>query len=71
MNDQKTRMVIRTNLVSPDIIIPNDDQFEENVRKVYEEAKEVKSVLYMDNEYLRFRYTSDNFKFKASLYNLC
>ena len=65
-------MVIRTNLVSPDIIIPNDDHFDENVRKVYEEAKEVKSVLYMDNEYLRFRYiSSDNFKFKASIYDLC
>ena len=48
-------MIIRTNLVSPDIIIPNDDQFDENVRKVYEEAKEVNSMLYMDNEYLRFR----------------
>ena len=49
------RMIIRTNLVSPDILIADDDNFEENVNQVYNDAKNTESMLYIETDYLLFR----------------
>ena len=51
----RPRMIIRTNLVSPDILIANDENFEENVKQVYNDAKNTESMLYIETDYLLFR----------------
>ena len=50
------RMIIRANVAIPDIVLGNDDFFEENLKGVFEETQNQKSIYYIETEYIAFRY---------------
>ena len=49
-------MIIRANVAIPDIVLGNDDFFEENLKGVFEETQNQKSIYYIETEYIAFRY---------------
>ena len=64
----KTRMIVRTNLEVPDILIAANDKFEENLKHVYGEVSDPASKFYVGTDYLLFRSLSkSNLKYHLNL----
>ena len=61
----RTRMIVRTNLEVPDILIAANEEFEENLKHVYTEVSDPGSKFYVGTDYLLFR-----FRFTFFLSNL-
>ena len=51
-----TRMIIRANVATPDIVLGNDDIFEDNLKEVFDETRDQNSIYYIETEYIAFRY---------------
>ena len=52
----RTRMIVRTNLEVPDILIAANDKFEETLKHVYSEVSDPESKFYVGTDYLLFRF---------------
>ena len=51
-----TRMIIRANIATPDIVLRNDDSFEDNLKEAFDETQDQNSIYYIETEYISFRY---------------
>ena len=49
-------MIIRANVATPDIVLRNDDIFEDNLKEVFDETRDQNSIYYIETEYIAFRY---------------
>ena len=59
-------MVVRSNLAAPDILIYQDENFEDNLKQIFDEVENPSSVLFIETDYLRYR--SNNKGFQERLY---
>ena len=51
-----TRMIIRANIATPDIVLRNDDSFADNLKEAFDKTQDQNSIYYIENEYISFRY---------------
>ena len=49
------RMIVRSNLAAPDILIYPDEKFEDNLKNLYDELKNPSSVLFIETDFLLYR----------------
>ena len=56
MSDSDIGMIIRTNLVAPDIQITIGDLLDTDIERVYQEVCDSNSEYFIDSEYLQNRY---------------
>ena len=52
----ETRLIIRANVATPDIVLGNDDFFEDNLKEVFDETRNQDSIYYIESEYIAYRY---------------
>ena len=58
-----TRMIIRANIATPDIVLTNDDSFADNLKEAFDKTQDQNSSYYIENGYISFRYhLKTNFK---------
>ena len=50
------RMIIRANVATPDIVLRNDDSFEDNLKEVFDETQNQNSIYSVETEYISLRY---------------
>ena len=50
------RMIIRANVATPDIVLRNDDSFEDNLKEVFDETQDQNSIYSVETEYISLRY---------------
>ena len=56
------RMVVRSNLAAPDILIYQDENFEDNLKQIFDEVENPSSVLFIETDYLRYRSNNKGFQ---------
>ena len=55
MVESVPRMIIRSNVASPDILMYQDDELENNLKEVYNEISNPNSRLFIESDYLQYR----------------
>ena len=50
-----TRMIIRANVETPDIVLVNDESFEDNLKEVFDITRNPNSSYFIETEYIAFR----------------
>ena len=65
------RMVVRSNLAAPDILIYQDENFEDNLKQIFDEVENPSSVLFIETDYLRYRSNNKGFQERLNCQALC